>query len=231
MVGDNYYRVSALPALGDLGTPPPLTPATLREHVADSRTAGALIDVILLESDLLEREAFLAGEIREVEPSVLSPAQVRNEEPLPEFLAAEEEPGGPRVAADAVWAAYFRHAAATAARLSSSLLSEWIAFEVALRNALAAARARALELDPAGYLVTPDLGRSDMDVSPIVIEWSAAADPLAGLRVLDRARWTWLAEHEAWFSFTDDELAAYAVKLMLLVRWRRLSAEARRGHR
>jgi len=228
MVANNYYRVSALPALGDLGTPPPISLADLREHLAEAGRAQALVEAILLADDLMQREAFLASEIREVAPAVLTAAQVRGDEALPDHLAPADEATPPRVASDAVWAAYFHHAAGVADRLASPFLAEWIAEEVALRNGLAAARAQALGLENAPYLVAADLGRSDEDFAAVISEWSAAADPLAGLRVLDRARWTWLVEHDGWFSFADDELAAYAAKLMLLVRWQRLSAEAHR---
>ena len=242
MVANNYYRVSALPALGDLGTPPPISLADLREHLAeptppkqplrlrrlDAGRAQALVEALLLADDLMQREAVLAGEIQDASPAILAAAQVRGDEALPDYLAPADEPAPPRVASDAVWAAYFHHAAGLAARLSSLFLAEWIAEEVALRNALVAARAQALGLEAAHYLVAADLGRSDEDFAPLISEWSAAADPLAGLRVLDRARWTWLVEHDGWFSFADDELAAYAAKLILLVRWQRLSAEAHR---
>jgi hypothetical protein len=223
MVAGNYYRVSALPTLGDLGTVPPLSPADLVEHVADGRRPRLLIEALLLFDDLVQREAYLAGEVRSVWPAVLAPGQVRSEQPLPDYLAAEEEPSALLVSADAVWAAYFRHAAATAERLGSPFLAEWVSHEVSLRNALVAARARALGLDPAHYLVEPDLGRSDEDFGPVISEWAQAPDPLAGLRVLDRARWTWLTEHDGWFTFADDELAAYAAKLILLIRWQRIN--------
>jgi hypothetical protein len=228
MATGNYYRVSALPTLGDLGTPPPLSPADLREHVADSRRPRALVDVLLLSDDLVQREAFLAGEIAEVAPAVLTPGQVRNEEPLPDSLAADEEPASLRVPADAVWGAYFRHAADTARRQGSTLLARWVSQEVSLRNALVVARARALGLDPAAYRVEPDLGPAAEEWAAVVSEWAQAPDPLAGLRVLDRARWAWLAEHEAWFTFDDDELAAYAARLLLLVRWQRVATPVHR---
>lgn len=223
MAQRDYYLVSALPSLGDLGAVPPLTAADLRGHVAEHRRPLALVEAILLGDDLVEREAALAGGIEEVAPAVLTPAQVRDEEPLPPFLATQEDMPAPRVASDALWAAYFRHAAAAARREGSPFLTTWVAHEVALRNALASARAKALGLDAAEYLVTPDLGSTDEDFGLLLAEWAAAANPLEGLKILNRARWLWLTQHEAWFSFGDDELAAYAAKLMLLTRWHRLS--------
>jgi len=223
MAQRNYYLVSALPSLGDLGAAPPMSPADLREHVAEHRPPRTLVEAILLGDDLVQREAVLAGEIGDVAPAVLTPAQVRDEEPLPACLAMDEEAAAPRVAADTLWAAYFRHAAAVAQHEGSSFLAAWVAHEVALRNALAAARAKVLGLEAADYVVTPEVGSKDDDFGPLLAEWAAAGNPLEGLRVLDRARWQWLTAHEAWFSFADDELAAYAAKLMLLARWHRLS--------
>ena len=72
------------------------------------------------------------------------------------------------------------------------------------------------------YLVAPELGDRDLDFSALVSAWSSAQDPLAGEQVLDRARWDWLEEHGRWFSFKADEIEAYAAKLILLHRWRRL---------
>ncbi|MGB2821431.1 MAG: hypothetical protein WBF17_10645, partial [Phycisphaerae bacterium] len=73
------------------------------------------------------------------------------------------------------------------------------------------------------HLVEPDLAAPQDEFTLVLGEWSAARDPLAGLRVLDAARWRWLIEHDAWFTFADDELAAYAAKLMLLHRWKRIA--------
>jgi hypothetical protein len=225
MAGDNYYRISALPVLGDLGSPPPLTLADLRERAAGQPRTRTLVDAMLLSDDLLQREAFLAGEAAEVSPSVLTVAQVRNEEPLPDSLGGEASPP-PRIAADALWTAYFQHAAQVARRQASPLMAAWVEYEVGLRNALASARARALGLEAAPYLVAAELGGPEEDFAAVVGEWSAAQDPLAGLRVLDRARWAWITERDRWFSFADEEFVAYAAQLMLIARWDRLSAES-----
>jgi hypothetical protein len=87
------------------------------------------------------------------------------------------------------------------------------------------ARAKRLGLDENEYLVATDLSLSVEEVAGLVSEWSAAATPLAGQQVLLRGRWAWLAENDAWFSFRDDELAAYAARLMLLRQWERIAAE------
>ena len=48
------------------------------------------------------------------------------------------------------------------------------------------------------------------------------------LEALDRARWDWVTEREAWYSFSDDEVAAYAAKIIILHRWRRITAKGKK---
>lgn len=226
MKSDLYYYIAALPTLGGLGTAPPMGSAYVLEHVSESAARAELVGALFLEDDLFQREAFLAGETTEVDPVVLTVHQTRNESPLPEYLApAEDRPSGP-VAVDALWESYFRHVAEVARRQGSRFLAAWVGHEVALRNALAAARAKRLGLEEAGFLVARDLEQTGEDFGNLLSEWSAAATPLEGFRLLLQARWDWLEGHDAWFTFRDDELAVYAARLMLLHQWRRASAEA-----
>lgn len=228
MKPESCYCIVALPALGELGSTPPLWPAQLLEHVADSPGPRALVEALFLFDDLLQREAFLAGEREKVSPVVLTPGQTRNENTLPAYLAPGTEDVPRALKADGLWDACFRHAEDVARRRGSAFLAGWVGHEVALRNALAVARARRLGLDESDYLVATDLAASDEDFTKVLSTWTAAPTPLAGLRVLIEARWAWLAEHDAWFTFRDDELAAYAARLMLLKQWLRL-AEAKEG--
>jgi hypothetical protein len=233
MPGQNYYLLTALPGLGELGSDPPLTPRAMLEMLEPSPGAQKLASVIFLSDDLLLRQAVMAGEIPadQAEPIVLSGEQVRDEAPLPVFLAGEDEaPGqdgegesaGAHLGVDRVWALYFEHAAKLAR--PGEMLWEWVRNEVGLRNALAGARAKALGLDAARYLVAPALGRGEEEYAAVLSEWSAAPNPLAGLQVLDAARWNFIAEHSAHFTFSDDELAAYAARLVILHRWKRIAA-------
>lgn len=220
----SYYHIAALPILADLGSVPPWTLANLLEHVSDLGPARQVVATLLLGDDLAQREALLSGEVTEVSPAVLSPEQLADQQPLPQWLGERIEESSSRQAGDAVWAAYFAQALDVARKTGSEFLAAWVGHEVALRNALAEARARALGLDPANYLVAAELGRTEADFGPLLAEWTAAADPLAAQQVLDRARWTWLSDHDRWFSFTEDELAVYAARLMLLQRWHRVAA-------
>ena len=229
MPGENYFLITALPALGEPGSPPPMTARQFIEHLAEAGGLRAPVEMLLLADDLLQREAILAGEIEWADPSILTEAQLRDEQPLPETVAAEpaSEEGLPRIVSDRLWESFFRRAADVARRTGSRFLAKWVGVEVALRNALAADRARVLGLEAADYQVATDLASDEDDFDSLLSEWSAAQDPLAGLRVLDRARWAWLTTHDKWFTFADDELAAYAAKLLLLLRWQRIADAGR----
>ncbi len=226
MISENYFLITALPALGDLGSALPITPAELLDHVGPDRPAGQAIEVLFLADDLLQRQALLAGEIEQTQPTVLRLAQLRDEQPLPPYLTMEQTEQAPSHPApiDAIWEVYFRHAAATARRRHNRLLSAWVPWEVTLRNALAVRRATALNLPVESYCVAQDLQNTDLDFEVLLNEWAAARDPLAGQKILDRARWAWIAEQEMYFSFADEELTAYAARVMLLQRWERITA-------
>ena len=227
---DRYYYLTALPALGELGSEPPIGYAELLEHVGEDSSRGKLLATLFLFDDLLQREAHLAGETGQVDPAVLTVQQAHNAAPLPSFLLSlpEERETTGAIETDSLWEAYYRHAASVASRFRSNFLRRWVAFEVALRNTLAVARAKRLGLEEAGYLVARDLAdESPEDFSATLSEWTSAATPLDGLRVVMRARWAWIAQHDAWFSFSEDELLAYAARLMLLDQWRRTTRDGK----
>lgn len=239
MPGQPYYDLASLPAVGELGSPPPLKAEQLLERFEPGSTARTLMETFFLFDDLMQREAFLAREIEKVHPVVLSVPEVRGESDLPPYLATTGDDDGHAVdgfgvshrivQVDVLWEIYFRHAAEAAERTESRVLAGWVRHEVGLRNALATARAKRLGLDPNDYVVASGLTEGGGDFAATVNEWASARTPLAGQQVLIQARWSWLAEHDPWFSFTDDEFAVYAARIMLLGHWRRMvEADERR---
>jgi hypothetical protein len=223
---ERYFHITTLPLLGELGSAPSMGLADLVEHVSEDASWRKLVSAVILLDDLEQREAFLAGELDEVEPSVLTLQQVRDQAPLPDCLAGtEEEEHDNAIGADLLWGHYFRHAAAVARAERNSFLRRWVAFEVGLRNALATARAKRLGLNELSYVVAAELAgvnEDENDWSVVLAPWESATTPLAGQRAVIRARWDWVHRHEAWFSFSADELLVYAVRVMLLEQWQRL---------
>lgn len=225
----NYYLLCALADLKAFGSPPPVSKQELLGLVVETEGPSDIVKVLLLSDDLLQREAVLAGEITPDQANVaaLSLPQAKDEQPLPYFLMPEEgekseDAGGP-IAGDVIWQRYFRYTARMARRARSRFLSAWVGYEVGLRNALVVARAETLSLDPKPYGVAPELGNPDLLFDDALTTWSAASNPLAALEALDRVRWRWLIQEEPWYRFSDDEVAAYTAKFMILDRWHRIS--------
>ena len=221
MAGQFYYLITSLPSLDELGTPTPMTGADFVDLVEESVIAQDLVKVVLLSGDLLEMQALKAGEIEDVSPSVLTAAQARGEEPLPDFLAVSDT----GVSENAVWEAYFQYASSVADLYGCEFLRDWISYEVGIRNGLIAARARKIQVDPEEHYVAREISDGS-DFNTLINEWSSAENPMAGQMVLDKARWNWLAENDSWFKFTYDELVVYAARLLLLKRWDALSGKA-----
>lgn len=188
--------------------------------------AGRAAETILLSNDLLMRESVLSGQISEAFPAILSQDQISGEELLPEYLVeSNTEESSMASLTDSIWSGFFTYAAKVAAQINSSFLKSWVEYEVSLRNAIAEKRAEALGLDATQYLVAPELG--SLDLPDEVTRWSEAEsrNPLEGQKSLDTSRWQWLEQNGMYFSFNDDELAAYAAKLVITNRWSKLNQE------
>ncbi len=222
--GTYYYLLSSLPALGHLGQEAPMSLTDMLERVEAFPAPRAVVEAIAIGGDLLLRQAVGSGEITEPAPTVLTVDQLRDEAPLPEFLdiTADTAQAFP-LPEDLLWEVYYRHIAAIGKTLGCGFLSAWASFESGLRNALAIARATALELDASHYLVATDLADEPDLYNSTINEWASTREPLAALRCLDHARWQWIGQNEAWFSFSLDEVAAYTTQLMLVNRWHELA--------
>ncbi len=215
----NCWLLTVLPPLGELGAAPAVPPAELRARAADG-DAAPLVNVILLEDDLRLRQSVLAGEVSSVVPVVLTADEIASKDP-PALLGVDPESESLLSPEERVWEAYWRHAERVARRQRSALLRAWVGVEVALRNALADARARALGSGAEVHAVAGELGRADPTVDAAVAAWTSAADPLVALRLLLRLRWDWVTRADPRYTFSEDEVAAYALKLTLLRDWRR----------
>jgi hypothetical protein len=231
LIKRNFYLLCVLPDLKLFGSVPPIAKQELLAVVTESGGPADVVRTLLLSDDLLQREAVLVGEVEpdQADLTIFSLQEANDERFLPVLWAPaqEDEPEDSRIliAADRIWRRYFNHAAEIARRTHTNFLAAWVGFEVGLRNAAAKARAEALELDPGNYVVAPELADPEIRFDNILGDWIAASNPLDGFRVMDRARWEWLTDHERWYSFSDDEIAAYTAKLMLLHRWYRISGK------
>lgn len=232
------YLLSVLPTLEPIGSIPPLSKQNFLELVIESKGPVSSVETLLLSDDLMQYQALQAEEIEKdrIDLAILSLDKAEDESVLPDYLLPKEtteqeqqEEQNIRLSVDEIWEQYFHHAASIAKRTQSGFLKAWIGFEVGLRNALTTARALTLDLDPEAYLVASELSDKTTDYGHIVSEWSGASNPQNAFRVLDEARWNWLEEHGDWYSFHACEIEAYAAKLILLHRWKRILSEKQRN--
>ena len=224
-----YYILSMLPTIVALGAPAPLTSREFLDLFEPDDPLLAEVEALFLGDDLLLRQAAMAGrDCTGHTPAVLSRGQIAGELELPEPLILERADDTMRFVApeDALWETYYQWLADFAATHHSKFLREWAAFEVGLRNALAAHRAAALNLDVGGYLIAESLGNDAGEYTAILNDLQTGETPLEQKEILDLARWAWLNEHDEWFTFGNDEILAYAARLLLTTRWERINDAA-----
>ncbi|MFH2076125.1 MAG: hypothetical protein ABIJ57_12400 [Pseudomonadota bacterium] len=223
------YLLTSLPSLPDIGEKPPMSLHAFAELVSETPTARQVVDAIFLERDLLMRQSILVGEIKSAEPLVLTEKQISGQDDLPLFLQPEGKSGRDD---DSIWGSYYMYVHELGRSLSCEFLQAWAGFEVALRNTISHERVKKLHLAPEEYLVAESIAiHSDM-VDAALDRWATAKDPHSAALELDLVCWEMLTQLGAWFSFSIDEIAAYARGLLMLHRWKKLgegSTEESRG--
>lgn len=227
MSADNQYFLTTLPILGRLESSPPLSGRRLLD-LAEGLPAEELLAAVLLEDDLMLWQQGQAGQAELPEPTVLGVAQLEGRAPLPDYLELPEDVPAPSLlVTDRLWQAYFRYLHELGARRGSQLLVDYAISELALRNRLAAWRAGRLRLEVSQYQI-PELDEAAAQqlsdgLDKLLTAWQSQVDPVEAARLLDSWRWDWIAERDGWYSFGDDEVVAYALRLQLIQRWQRLS--------
>ncbi len=233
MSADNQYLLTTLPILGRLESSPPLSGRRLLD-LAEGLPAEELFSAILLEDDLMLWQQGQAGEAELPAPTVLGLAQLEGRAPMPDYLELPDDVPAPSLlVTDRLWQGYFRYLHELGQRRGSDLLVEYAISELALRNRLAAWRAGRLRLEARQYHI-PELDEAAAQqlsdsLDRLVAVWQSQSDPVEAARLLDSWRWDWIAERDGWYSFGDDELVAYALRLRLIERWQRLAISSSVG--
>lgn len=208
--------MTSLPRLSFFGEPPPLSLFELKDLVEEDPEAKQLVETLFLEHDLMKRQGALRGETEESTPLVLSERQIMGQDDLPEFLHAEDTAG---MDSDAIWGAYFLHMRDMGRSLKCPFLELWAGFEVSLKNMLSYEREKLLSVPLEDFFVAESLADHSDLVDSAISRWAGAENPLEAEKELDLVRWEKLQEIGGWFSFSLDEIGAYARGLLLLHRW------------
>lgn len=100
-------------------------------------------------------------------------------------------------------------------------LKGWSAFDTALRNELVKIRASSKHLDPFQYIRGQDY--IEPYIAHIAMNARRSLSILEAERLLDQGRWHKLDELAVGHYFDLDFLIVYALKLLILERWGRIS--------
>lgn len=221
---DLVYLLSTLPPLDKPGSVPPISCLDLLNDVSGAQRESALLTRVFLGEDILLRQEYQFGQGCEPSLIVLTEGQLKNREPLPYGLPSYPQGGGQtRVTENELWRAYFKCVARGGQDYDCRILSDWVMFEVGLRNALAAERGRLMGRDPAQCVIDFPGGRAVEEYHELVENFQRAPNPLAGARFIEQARWAWLDRHDLRYAFDVNELVAYALRLVILNRCRHFS--------
>lgn len=105
----------------------------------------------------------------------------------------------------------------------NATIKSWAAFETMLRNELVKIRAQRKKADPSKYLRADGCPDSSY-TAHIAINAFRKTSPLESERALDLDRWKRLDELSAGHYFDLDTIVIYAVKLMILEKWHRITS-------
>jgi hypothetical protein len=200
------------------------------------------IELVLLAGDFLYLEKLLSGKDADVEHSIYEKEfwkeQVKAPKEVPDYLEeflqtiAEEKSFGPDEV-NQLHQIYYDHAIQAA---SNPFLKEYLAFEMLLRNVLAAIRARRKGLPPADHVlgegeIVEQLGRASAEdfglgqEIPWIERLVEARDPLQLEDTIEQILWDYLDEQTTQVYFDFEVILAYFLKLQLLEKRLALSEE------
>jgi len=200
------------------------------------------IELVLLAGDFLLLEKLLSGKDAEVEHSIYEKEfwkeQVKAPKEVPDYLEeflqtiAEEQSFGPDEV-NQLHRIYYDHAIQAA---SNPFLKEYLAFEMLLRNVLAAIRARRKGLPPSDHVlgegeIVEQLGRASAEdfglgqEIPWIERLLEARDPLQLEDTIEQILWDYLDEQTTQVYFDFEVILAYLLKLQLLEKRLALSEE------
>ena len=104
----------------------------------------------------------------------------------------------------------------------NEILKKWYAWETSLRNELVKIRSQKMGIESEKYQREGDVVPGSADTAR---EAANQDSPLAGEELLNKARWNFLEELEVGHYFDLYKLMVYALKLQLLLRRSRFTAE------
>jgi hypothetical protein len=180
-----------------------------------------LLEACLFSIDVSNLESFDMGRDHFREGGVLTREDIQNRKNLPLFAKDffdEREKGINRpYVLDKLWERYYMYVYSLAMELGCPYLSQYIPWEVGLRNILVTLRTRKSGKDSSGYTMLTNLGA--FDFSSVTAKAGEERNPLLVERYLDEERLKYVFHCEGSDPFSFDGILAYLSRSAICDRW------------
>ena len=220
------YLLTTLPPLPEEpGSELPLTAEDLWELIKmEGGDVAEIIEFLLAALDIQNLEFLEQDKDQAVRKAVESLDTLRDQKDLPfwmrqELLAFKETDRPYRF--DRLWEAYYEQLMVFLEERGAEALQEWYRWEIGLRNALVAQRARRIGVPPESYYVAPELGLKPMEYNSVFTELKEVdteGDPFAEDRFIAGAMLEKLRLSTPEYAFDFTEITGYVIKFLIHAR-------------
>jgi hypothetical protein len=227
-MGTYYFLMCLLPppptALGEK-MPLPLGEITKKIQKYLNPKDIDILDIYLLSIDVANFENVAQGHDIFIEGGLLSREELHNKKNLPQvinnFLEEQNKGIGRHYIYDRLWEIYYSRALAVAEKCQCKYLSDYLSWEVSLRNSIAGMRARMQRKNPADYVIS-NIGIKSLEFSDVMPQIKSR-NPLQAERFLDEERLKYIYHFECIDPFSIDAVLAYISRAMIYSRWENMN--------
>lgn len=219
----NYYFLASLPTLSlEYSEQPAILICKFWQNIQEeNKNLVELVQSILLQQDIANLEKLANGyeplfcgtisnDILHKAKSDLSVLNGIIPESILQSISLEKWQQN-------VWGKFFAYQKKIALKHKSCLFS-WIEWEIGLRKYIATTRAESLGTTVSSLVKSLD-NTSACDYQKIMTHYHKETSPLGSEQFLDSERWKYADSLAIPYSFDNDEVVVYAIKLLILERW------------
>lgn len=219
-----YYLLASLPPLSFVYNEQPAISIQKfwRKMLGENASIAELVRSILLQQDIANMEKIANGyapvfagtiSLEKLQKAKSDTNLLRDDVPQGVWESLSFEKWQPTV-----WVHLYNYQNEIAHK-HNSCAKDWLEWEVGLRKYLANVRAESLGTSLSGNLLVKAVEDSPFDYQKIVSDYHKQTSPLESEKFLDLERWKFADSLAIPYSFSDDEIVVYAIKLLILERW------------
>lgn len=220
-----YYLLASLPPLSFVYSEQPAISIQKFWHgvLSENASISELVRSILLQQDIANMEKIANGHnptfcgtipLDKIQKAKNDTTVLRDDLPQDIWQKLSFEKWQSRI-----WLTLLNYQKELASKYNSCA-KEWLEWEVGLRKHIANVRSESLGLSLSGNLLVKSLENDSFyDYQKITTDYNKQSSPLESEKLLDQERWKFADSLAVPYSFSDDEIVVYAIKLLILERW------------